>query len=35
MLWGLLFFQEQITLLMIVGGAFIFFGVYLVVTDYE
>lgn len=35
MLWGALFFQEQITLQMIIGGAIISFGVYLVVTDHE
>lgn len=35
MLWGALFFQEQITLHMIVGGIIIVFGVYLVVTDRE
>ena len=35
MLWGALFFQERITLQMIIGGAIISFGVYLVVTDHE
>lgn len=34
MLCGALFFQEQITVQMIIGGAIISFGVYLVVTDY-
>lgn len=35
MLWGTLFFQERITLQMIIGAVIIFFGVYLVVTDHE
>jgi drug/metabolite transporter (DMT)-like permease len=35
MLWGALFFQEQITLKMIIGAAIIMFGIYLVVTDHE
>lgn len=35
MLWGTLFFQERITLQMIIGTIIIFFGVYLVVTDHE
>lgn len=34
MLWGALFFQERITLQMIIGGAIIFWGVYLVVSDH-
>ena len=35
MLWGTLLFQEQITLQMLIGGAVIIFGIYLVVTDHE
>lgn len=33
MLWGALFFQERITMQMIIGGAIISYGVFLVVTD--
>ncbi|KTE93857.1 transporter [Desulfitobacterium hafniense] len=33
MIWGALFFKEQITMQMIIGGVIISFGVYLVVTD--
>lgn len=35
MLWGALFFQERITLQMIIGGAIISLGVYLVVSSHE
>lgn len=32
-LWGSIFFQETITLSMLLGGGIIFFGIYLVVSD--
>lgn len=35
MMWGALFFAEQITWYMIVGSIIIFAGVVLVVSDYE
>ena len=35
MVWGTLFFKENITLQMVIGALIIFTGVYFVVTDYE
>jgi multidrug transporter EmrE-like cation transporter len=35
MVWGLLFFKEQISMKMILGAVIIIIGVYLVVTDNE
>lgn len=35
MIWGVLIFNEKITLQMLIGSAVIFLGVYLVVTDNE
>ncbi len=35
MIWGSLFFNEAITLKMIIGAVVILFGVYLVVSDSE
>lgn len=35
MVWGNIFFQEKITLTMILGAVIIFLGICLVVTDHE
>lgn len=35
MVWGVLFYQEKITLRMLLGIAVIFAGIYLVVTEHE
>ncbi len=35
MLWGAVFFKEEISIFMLIGATLIIFGVYLVVTDYD